>query len=808
MLRNYFLTAIRNLWRYKTFSAINIICLSVSMGVCFLLIQLMGFHLRFDRFHEKKDQLYRIGSYDLSTEDWFNNYYATLPLALQPHLEAHLKEGEVMLPIIHMGGEVVVREDSTDEERYVGDVLMSNAQFFDIFSFPLVKGDPSDLSKPYHIFLTEDNAKSLFGEEDPIGKAIWSGHDSTYYRVSGIVKDLPKQSHIQFDAIASIGGYRVRTPDGRIDYLQMAYKDWDWRSGYLYFYSPDPGFEDRLHAAIPSIQQVHFDGEEKMKFHVQQMADVHLIGAPQSHFTKREIYNPFPWFIPYIALFIGLLVIGSALFNYINLTLARSFTRLKEMGVRKVVGASKRQIQFQLICESMVLAFFAFLVALTLLQFLIPLFYESGLPENIFLLDESPDIFLWFVLFAILAGLVGGFFPALFYGRIKPIIILRGMENNKLLAKIGWRKALIVLQFGLSIIWFASGALLFGQVRYLVTKDHGFTPENQVIVPINPEDVPKARSMVTEFPELTEICFSSSTPGSAARADWQSWRPGTEDTVNLFFMSADQAFIPQMGIEMMAGKNFPEELSGQSQSFAILSRLAVRDMHFDTPEDAIGQPIMLIEGDSSYMLTVIGVVKDFHNKEITMPPSPVVMVYQPKRFYNALVKAETENPGELLGKIFSYWNEGRKRYYGVRYLDEKIAQSYIAMSVILNVVGFVALLSTIIACLGLLGMAVFTVQHRTKEMGIRRVLGASFGQLSYQLSRNFLSLLLISIVVALPVVYFLNEIWLSQITYRLPYSGVVIGASALIMLMTGLATILPMTIKVARTNPADVLRDE
>ena len=812
MLKNYFLTSIRNIWRYKIFSAINIICLSMSMAVCFLFIQLLGFHLRFDNFHEKGEDIYRIGTY-LPEAEAFGHFYANVPLALMPHLEAHLSATDRVLPIASENMRIKPKGEASTEEFSLYRTLRTTPDFFDFFTFDVVSGKASDLSEPDNLFLIESEAEKIFGTDNPIGKSVWVESDSTYYTVKGILADPPEHSHISYKAIASLNGYKYHNGKEWVEFLAATTGKWDWRNGYLYVLSENPKAQEKLMAALPQILETHYkakEGAEKFNFQVQRLEDIHMNHVPGAQIVNMELANNMmPWFVPYVGFFIGFLVIASALFNYTNLTLARSLTRFREMGIRKVVGASKWQIRWQIITETVVLSFIALLVALTLLQFLIPLFYETGLPQQVFQLDESFEIYVVIVLFAVFVGLVGGFFPSFFYAKIPPIAILRGIENLKVFSRLGLRKTLIVIQFALSLVWFASGALLYAQIMYLGDKDQGFSIEDIYTFWMRNDKMDLVKEVLSQHPSVQQIAFSNHMPGNGANWTKPVWLPGEEDTLKLNYMSADPDFIPMMEIQMLAGQNFEGENPAQNKSYVILNQLACEMLGLGEPSESLNQALSLYNKERNVLtLSVIGVVDNFISGDVTELPRPLMIRYEPAEFYAAQLHIASQQPGQTLTELTDLWNtQYPSDPIKINFMDEIIASNYNGLFIILRIVSFTALLATLIACLGLLGMVVFAAQNRIREMGIRKILGASVRQLTLLLTRGFVWLLLIASLLSAPIIYFLNQLWLTNFAFRIHAEVWIILASIVVMLLVGLMTILPMMHKTATVNPAEVLRD-
>ena len=782
------------------------------MAVCFLFIQLLGFHLRFDNFHERGEEIYRISTY-LPEADFFGRFYANVPLALLPHLEPHLSDSEKLLPIAAENMRIKRENEASAEEFRLYRTLRTTSAFFDFFSFHIITGNATDLNEPRNLFLIKSEAEKIFGTENPVGKSVWIGSDSAYYTVKGILADPPENSHVSFKAIASLDGYRYYSGNEWLEYLPSTVGKWDWRNGYIYILSPHSDTQEKLMAALPQVLETHYnpkEGAEKFSFKVQKMADIHMNHVPGAQIVNQELANNMmPWFVPYVGFFIGFLVIASALFNYTNLTLARSLTRFKEMGIRKVVGASKWQIRGQIITETVVLSLIALLVALTFLQFLIPLFYESGLPQHVFQLDESFEVYVVFVLFAVLVGLVGGFFPSFFYAKIPPIAILRGIENLKVFSRLGLRKTLIIIQFALSLVWFSSGALLYAQIMYLGGKDQGFAIEDIYTMWIKNDKKDLIKEVLSQHPAVQNIALSNHNPGNGSNWTQAVWLPGREDTLKLNYMSADPAFIPLMKIKMLAGQNFEDGNPDQNKSFVILNQLGCEMLGLGTPLEALNQNLSVYDANGNILTLIVkGVVDNFISGDVTELPRPLMIRYEPEEFYAAQLHIISQQPGKTITELKESWNsQYPSAPININFMDEIIASNYNGLYIILRIVSFTALLATLIACLGLLGMVVYAAQNRIREMGIRKILGASVRQLTLLLTKGFVWLLLIAALLSAPVIYFLNQLWLTSFAFRIHSEVWVILGSIVVMLVIGLMTILPMMHKTATVNPAEVLRD-
>ncbi len=775
------------------------------MAVCLLLIQLMSFHFHFEDFHTNRDHIYRIASME-EKEPSIGRLWASAPLALYSKVKEQLHQDEQILPIFKIS-DITAMEVNGQIAR-MDHVIFTYPEFFDFFTYSLIKGNPKDLGQPQTIFLVESEAQRLYGNEDPIGKLIQVNKDSLLYTVRGIIADPPQNSHILFNAIGSLQNYRFRYYGEWTLFEQFMTNDWNRPIGHIYVMSKQPNIVDRLNKYLKYVENTFHEQNSRYSFFVQHIKDIHI--SSKDYMINEIGENTIPWYIPVIAIVTGILLIAAALFNYINLTLARSLTRIKEIGVRKVAGADHWQIRGQIMTETIVLSLISFLVAITLLQFLIPLFFESGLPRQIFQLDQRKSIYLLFIGFAVLIGLIGGIFPALFYSKLKPISILRGIENVKIFSRLGLRKTLIVFQFSLSLILFSSGLLVYAQLNHLANKDYGFNIQDILTFTLPEGYLDAAAEVLNQFPEVQSISLANNVPGVGNYFDRQVISLDLKNTMTFTYVSFDEHFIPTMDLTLIAGKNFEPHHSSIPFQQVILDRTATEKIGFKDPSDAVGQRIQYKNYIGEILNPiVIGVVENFFSDKVGQPNKPTLILYNPEHFQHALLSIVSDKPSQLISQIQSVWDQ-RFPTYGItpRMLEELVVKQYATLSIMTNLVGFTSILVTLIACLGLLGIAVFTIQQKRKEMSIRKILGANITQIGYLLSKGFLSLMFISSLIAIPIIYFGNQLWLETYAFRIHSEWWIISISILIMFSGIILTIFPQVYKTAVVNPAEILRDE
>lgn len=812
MLWNYLTIGFRNLRRHTFYSLLNILGLAVGIACMLLAVLYVGYQFRFDQHHEKSDRIYRVirkikdvsgDRYDLGTK----------PVA--PHLRDKFPEVEAVTRML-IRSMWASHEDRGSSAR----VCVTDVEVFDIFTLPMVVGDPkTGLNDPHTAFLSQTLARKLFGNEDPIGKTVnihykWFKGDFT---VTGILKNQPKTSNdkLRFDFLTTT------YPEPSVQYPENRWRGivWDmwpsnWFIGPLRTYvllrqgADVAELEKKLHAFAADHQM---DGPERYDFYLQPLDRIHLYSM-QDYGTAE--LNAGDITRCYMLLFIGLLVLLIACINYINLITARSASRLREVGLRKVVGATRLQLMGQFLGESMLIVLLAGVLAVLLAIDALP-FFNQFMDVDLHLTDAGSVFVLALSLGVLLGtGLLAGSYPAFVLSAFEPVRALKGTSRSR---RMGLNQVMVVLQFGVSVVLIVTTLVVYSQLIFVRTKELGFEKEHTVILPFFLKDRglrPKVGTILNELRAQPGVLNASAfhiTPGQIA-VDTRTLRAeGHGDaTFKLYWNGIDDSYLDLFGLSLASGRSLtgvspiPNKISENKwEATALINETAAQKLGWDDP---VGKSLFFTDG--RVQIRVIGVVKDYHNQSLHHGIAP--MILQNSLSLNRI--AVRLAPGDLriqLAALESVWKQflpGRPFEY--QFFDEVLDGYYQSEITLQKVCGIFASLSIFISCLGMLGLIAFATQQRTKEIGIRKVLGASEGNIILLLTRNFLWLTIIANVIGWPIAYYLMSSWLNDFAYRINLGPLMFIATGLLTLGIVLITVGGQAWRAACANPVDALRDE
>lgn len=808
MWRNYFLVAIRNLKRHRFFSFINIFGLAISMSVCLGIIMLVADQLTYDRYNTKRERIFRINTrYTNADGSAAGNDYSTSP---QPLAETLLKD--------YTGIEKAVRIRRGFGNPWIEfeqDVSIPLAGFFadpemlDVFEYELKYGDPrTALKEPFSVVVTEKAAEKLFKQENPVGEVIKVG-DLGEYKVTGVIKENDQKSHIVFEALASYSTINSLAATGVLSSIDM---DWgDWTSGWVYILLEEGKSEREIANHLNAIsrkerpQRFSAGDDHRYQFFLQNLTAI----TPGPF-----INNPIGPFMPRVFVYffggLALIVMLTSCFNYTNLSIARSLTRAREIGVRKVNGAHRFQIFFQFLSESVLLAFFSLGAALLLLflvkPFLLNLKFAQVLKWD---LEGNVYVYLVFGLFTLIAGMMAGLFPSIVLSRFQPVKVLKNAGSMKIFSRMGLRKSLLVVQFTLSLVFILSVIVLYNQLNLFVKADYGFELASKINVRLNRTALEPLKHELLQQRNIVSVAPASHIP-AAGTSYGDGFKVNLHDAdggVSMNYFYVDASYLENLNLELIAGENFKTNAGETSKTQMIINEEAVRKFQFKSPHDALGAYIYA-EYDSS-RFEVIGVVKDYNHQVLIQRIGPMALRYDPSRFNLVQVKysGSYEEAAKSVEQAWAKVNPTQKLDY--KSFEEEVKIFYnTVFSDFVSVVGVIALLAIVIACLGLLGMATYTTETRLKEISIRKVLGSSSEALVYLVSKSFIKLLVVAIVIAVPLAWFINNMWLELIAYRTPFSWTVIAIGVGTVVLLGVLTIGSQTVKAAFTNPVNSLKNE
>ncbi|HYG20251.1 MAG TPA: ABC transporter permease, partial [Ohtaekwangia sp.] len=678
--------------------------------------------------------------------------------------------------------------------------LWASASFFNIFSFPLIRGDrKTALEEPYSIVLTEEAARKLFGDTEPLGKTL--SVDTVEYAVTGVMADIPKFSHMQFDALVSFSTKEIQEKDNK-NFLK-------WESiwmNYVYVLLPEGGNTDVLQQNLDKLSAAENAAlpHRSVRLWLQPLYEIAL-GKDLSNQIGPTMTISVVWVVGGLAF----VVILSACFNYTNLSLARAMRRSKEVGIRKVIGAQKGHVLGQFVSEAVIISLMALVLSFLLFLLLRPYFLSVS-PEltNIVVLDLSPRVIAAFLLLAVVVGLAAGILPAIFFSRINASRVLKDASSVRAFRNLNFRKGLIVVQYVLSLTFIAATIIGYRQYRHFLAFDLGFKTENILNVDLKGNKSDVFLKEIAEMPEVTDV--SRSLMITSVGNYWGSTMKYTDpaDSSNVFYNTVDENYLPLHGHKLLAGRNFTPKDGEHVESEVIVNEQVLERFNISpkNPSAAVGEMVK-VDGKP---LEIVGVMKDFHYGQVDRDMRPVILRYANtgEQFLN--LKIISSNIPATLDALEKAWKKADAVHpFEATFYDDQIEQSYNEYAAMLKIIGFLAFLAISIASLGLLGMVVFMTETRVREISIRKVLGASEGNLILLLSRGFLLLLVIAAMIALPATYvFFDKVVLSDIVYRAPIGIVEMLAGVGVVMVIAFIMIGSQTIKVARSNPAAVLKSE
>lgn len=789
MLQNFFKTAYRNLYKNKFFTVLNVIGLALGMSISLLFVALLAFLYRYDDFHPLRDRIYRVTTQVYDKKE--NPHYASAPVGLAQKLKKELAGVEKVVRIhSSLRGDAIYQEKKIPLNGYFAD-----PEFLEMFNFPFLQGNKATaLTKPNAIVITEKEAIKIFGGTDAMSKVIRMEPYGDLV-VTGILKDLPQNSHMQFEAIAS---YTTLLSYKGASFLEDAAGWKSFANSYVYLllfegYESAP-IEDYLNK---TARQRYTKQATKASFRLQPLNKI--VPGPQLYDSLGTTYD-------FLALFLvgsmSLIILIPACSNYANLSISQSLERMKEIGMRKVMGGQKKQIFFQFIIESIIIVLLALLLSYVIFDVIRRDFiYQMVETEP---LDLSPTwvTFAGFTLFALLVGFAAGVVPALYFSKITPIKALKGKEI-KASRGSAFRKVVLTAQFILSLGFIMAVVIMMRQYQYSVNYDLGFEQQNALDVDLQHIDPQRFKNEFGKLSSVKRISMSSHILGIGSAPEQYVKTSLQSDSMEASSISIDEAFITNMKLTLLAGSDFSSNALANSR-LILVNEEFVRKLNLKNPSAAIDRSIVLADERE---VRIAGVLKNFHYAGLKTPIRSFFFDYKPDRFNFANLKLESSHVISDLTAMETLWKKigGTGKFTGQLFSDE-IKEAYSFYTMIIKLWGFLGLLAITVSCLGLLGTVSFTIQKRVKEISVRKVLGATSESLVLLLSKEFVWLLIIASLITIPVMYFLfNYLLVSVQYYTIQVGFLEIVVSLLIMLLLGLATILSQTLKAAHANPVDNL---
>ncbi len=790
MFKNYFKIALRSFYKHKLFTSLNIIGLALGMSISLLALTMAVAIYRSDNLNPNKDRIYQINTY-LTSDDHSNalgsTFYAT---------GAYLKDQYPFMEEV-----VRIQSEFRPTINHFGNLMnfrgyYADSPFLDVFDFEMIKGNQSTaLVDPFSIVLTESVAETLFKDVDPIGKILET--ETGDFTVTGVMKD-PKQTHLFFEILTSYA--TLETLAENVDLSN----DWiNFRNNYVYVMLKKDAKEESLRKALDQTS------ERAGEFHPDKLIELEYIDLANV-VPRWNISNALGigWDQPSIMffLFIGSLVLIPAVFNYINLSIARALKRAKEIGVRKVVGAEKFQIKAQFIIETILLTFLALIVSIVIFQPMkvefLDLVYASKVLNTSMGLSQT----LVFILFAILIGIIAGIFPAKFFSRLNPIHTIKGDINNGKVNVSGFKKGLFVFQFFVSLVFVIGVATIARQYSYALNANHGFQSENVLTVPFNSIDKQIALNELGNHPDVQSITATSNLPGVVV-SSMAEVTPNDVDTMNVNEVFVGVDFVKNMKLNLTWGDSKSIENSNQSEEMVLVNQQFLRaSAVFNIQADSLS--FTLSDGTKC---RIVGIMEDVNYEPMTEIIDPLLIRYSLENSKYALLNVTSTNIKKTLNELDDIWSGiDQKTRFESSFLDDEIEDEYYFVSVQIKFFTYLSTLAITISCLGLLGMVSYNTENRTKEIAVRKIMGASNQNLYYLLTKDFIRLIMISALIAIPFSYvFYDKLFLHfLIRYGLGLGVWEVLISIIFLFLVGFISIYWQTSKVARANPAGNLRYE
>lgn len=802
MLRNYLKIALRNSWNHKLFSFINIFSLAFGIAACLIIFLFIQDERSFDAFHSKKGQLYRLDEIQSFPGTNTQNVALSMP-AMGPNL---LKDYPEVLNFSRYWGIGKQLFYKGDRRIMVEKVARVDSTFLELFDFKLLEGNPSTaLDEPYSIVISKETAEKFFGTNNALGESLVLNDDP--YKITGILENVPENSHLQFDILNSISTVTRENPNFNSI----------WGNNFLVTYLLFEESTDikALEAKMPDFLLRHIPPREGSTRTVNDSYKIFFQALPEVHLASMDIehdyqnYRKFNGEYLNVFALVGIFIILIAAVNFMNLITARASHRWKEVGVRKTVGASKSQLFSQFIVESIFLGICAFVIALLIGSTFIPVLNELiGRELTISYFFDQPSLI--FIAFAMTLGLgfLAGVYPSYYLASHDPSKVLKGgdVKNNKSL----FQNALVVLQFGLAIAMIVSTLIVVQQLFHLKNKDIGLNKDHMLLVDMNREANQKFETLKAELKKSTNIKGVTAS-GQRLGNNFHQWgfKLRIDSIINLTpsNVNVDYDYLNVYEIKLKDGRAFSKEYASDNGLSFIINESFAKELGIETP-------VGVAAGHSWYpddsLGTIIGVAEDFNFNSLHYDINTLAMVVHPDWGYDELsIKIDGNNVEAAIAEVERIWNQFVPNWpFQYSFLDEHYEELYRSDQQMESVVTIMAILAILIACMGLFGLSAITTEKRIKEIGIRKVLGASIGQIMIHLSKNFALLIILAFLIFSPLTYWIMGKWLEGFAYRIEINLLVFLLGGIIAIFIALATISYHIIKSATANPVESLRYE
>jgi len=816
MFRNYIKLAVRNLLKHKTFSFINIFGLSIGLTCCMLISLYIYHEYSYDLHHENGDRTYQLGAIRGPAGE--SEARSTVPAAMAEVFRQDFPEIEETTRLLSLfqDDKTLFKYDypgGSSNSFYEENGYIADASFFDIFTYNFLEGNPETaLTQPNSVVITEEIAFKLFGNDSALGKQVRissSTNGDHDYTISGVFRTSKQPSHLNARFLLSIEGGNME------QFVNNSTTLMNNNMFFTYIRLKEGTDPQTLEQKFPGFIDQHMAEElrargSKAEFFLIPVKDIHLDSRVAENVTP-------PGSRKYIFILgsIAILTLLIACINFMNLSTSRSSKRSVEVGVRKVLGAERKTLIWQFLGESIIMSFIAYLLALVMVQILLPVFAQVAGKEIILALDQQMQLYLVFLLVAILTGFLAGSYPAFFLSSFKPVRVLKGKFSNSF-AATSLRKGLVVVQFVIAVVLIIASLVISNQMDFLRSKDLGFQKDQQLVIPLRSavakENYLNLKQKLALSPQVKSIGGTFYYPGISNPTDWLMYKEGSsmENAKTVYINRVDNSFLQTLQIKPVAGRIFSEDFTGDNANSIVINEKAAAEMGFTSPEDAVGNWIAFDWEGTQHRFGIVGVVKDFHFKDLHIDIESYGFLLNNSSNQNYLIaNLGAGNLKQNLDTFESTWKSViPNEPFEYSFLDQDFQKNYQAEDRLAKMISYFTLIAIIISCLGLFGLATFSAEQRIREIGLRKVLGASVSNLVALLSFDFLKLVLLAVIIASPLAWYIMNKWLQTFAYKIQISWEIFALTAILAALIALFTVSFQAIKAAMVNPVKNLRTE
>ncbi len=818
MIRTYFKIAWNNLRKNKVFSFINIFGLAAGLACCMLITLYIRNEVSYDKYHQHAADIYQLGTNFIREGKETKMSGTPAPVAQAMQFEYPEIEQTTRLLALFNEDKTLLQyneKNAAPQSFYETKGYIADSSFFRVFTYDFLEGNPATaLNEPRTVVLSEEIARKIFGNQPALNKLlhISSGTNGDYdFMVTGVFRPVSKPSHIDARFFLSFKG-------GEIEQLanRMA-TNFANNNMFFTYLQLKPGTDvAALQAKFPAFidkyagKDLKAQGFYKKQF-LTKLTDIHLYSG-----MNQNVTPPGSVTYLYILTSIALFTLLIACINFMNLSTARSSKRSAEVGIRKVLGAEKSALVRQFLGESVFMSLIAFVFAFALVWFLLPAFNKLAGKELSLSFSQNTITIAAFLVLSVITGIVAGIYPAFYLSSFRPVKVLKGRFSNSL-AAVSLRKGLVVFQFVISVALIISSVVIASQMRYLRSADLGFDKDQQVVIPLRSATAkqmyPSLKNELAKLPGVTNVGASLFNPGVFNPSDNLLYKEGQtmNDAKRTRMNWVDAGYLQTLNIKPVAGRLFSEAFPADTSFRMVLNETAIRDIGFPSAQDAVGKKVYFDYQGQQYGFDIVGVVKDFHFEDLHLPITPYGYQLNSNldNFNYMLVHTRSADMKALLSSIGAGWHRlNPNEPFEYNFLDEEFQKNYQAEDRLAGIVGYFTMIAILICCLGLFGLAAFSAEQRVKEIGVRKVLGASVSGIVGLLSKDFLKLVFVAIVIASPLAWYIMNKWLQDFAYRVDISWWVFVVAGIGAVLIAFITIGFQAIRAATVNPVKSLRTE